>query len=266
MTATLADDLRFAHLLADVADGISGGSFAIGASIDHEIKDDGTPVSATDRAVEEALLERVRTHRPADSFLGEEVGQHGDGRRCWIVDGIDGTINYVAGDPRWGTLIALLEDGAPVLGMNSSPAQGQRWWATLGGGSWVASPGSAVEEARRLRVSRAPTGLPRANLELVWPGDPHRPLVDGLSEKVQLVDMATHPGLMTANGDVDVAIHVAGGPWDFAAVMLIVREAGGRCVDLSGTEVLRPEPPVVYLGGLAPEDFLHLLHGSGPHP
>jgi histidinol-phosphatase len=261
MTDALDDDLRFVHLLADAADAITRAAFTPGTSLEHDLKDDGTPVSETDRAVEQALLAHVQAHRPDDAFLGEEVGAHGSSRRCWVVDGVDGTNNFVAGDPRWGTLIALVEDDVPVVGLNTGPAQRRRWWAARGGGAWTAEldPRRGTARAEPLQVAAPPADPPRACLELAWEGHPTRATVDRLSGKVRQVPMSTHAGLLVASGEADLAVHVAGGPWDVAAVMLIVSEAGGRCVDLAGADVDAPRPPVVYLGGLQPAELRHLL-------
>lgn len=254
------DELELAHLLADAAGAIIQAGYTPGVTIAHQLKDDGTPVSQTDREVEEELLGLVREHRPQDAFIGEEVGAHGTARRRWVVGGIDGTTNFVRGEPLWGTLVALVEDDLPVLGMHSSPAQQRRSWATKGGGAWTArhdAPGDGT--ARRLRVAAAPSGRPRVNIELAWEGHPTRPTVERLLGKVDLVSMTTHPALMVAGGEIDLAAQVAGGPWDFAAVMAIVQEAGGRCVDLHGQPACAPAPPILHLGAIGPAELRRLL-------
>lgn len=259
---SLDEDLRVAHLLADSADAITRAAFVAGGSVEHRLKHDGTPVSETDLAVEQELLTLVKRHRPGDAFLGEEVGEHGHSRRRWLVDGVDGTNNFVTGDPRWGTLIALLEDDTPVVGVNTSPGQDHRWWAARDGGAWVTAldpPGDAP--VLRLQAPSTPVDRPRANVELAWESHPSRPVVDRLAGKVRHVSMTTHPGLMIANGEADLAVQLAGGPWDFAAVMVIVEEAGGRCVDLAGVEVRLPQAPVIYLGGISTKELGQLLEG-----
>lgn len=263
MVEAMDDDLGFAHVLADAADEITRASYVPGGTMEYGIKHDGTPVSETDHAVEQALLALVRRHRPGDAFLGEEVGEHGTGRRRWVVDGIDGTSSFVNGDPLWGTLIALVHDEAPALGMNSSPAQGRRWWATRGSGTWTkphdrADPASSVP----LKVAGLLEGRrPRANVELVGERHGTRPIVDRLVGRIEPVAMTAHPGLMVAAGEIDLAVQVTGGPWDFAAVMIMVLEAGGRCLDLQGADVGVPQPPMVYTGAIDPEHLRRLLDG-----
>jgi histidinol-phosphatase len=133
------DDLRLAHVLADQADSLTTQRFKA-LDLKVETKPDLTPVSDADRAVEELLRTALGRSRPRDSMLGEEFGTvagRADGRRTWIVDPIDGTKNYVRGVPVWATLIALLEDGKPVVGVVSAPALGRRWWASQGGGAYT---------------------------------------------------------------------------------------------------------------------------------
>src|SRR5690606_5571335 len=116
VTGSLDDDLALALRLADAADAISGPAFT-GEPLAHEIKPDGSPVSETDLAVERRIAEIVAAERPADGMLGEEVGESGPRGRRWIVDGIDGTVLFVAGRPGWATEIALEVDGEPVVGV-----------------------------------------------------------------------------------------------------------------------------------------------------
>src|SRR4051812_18983951 len=80
----------------------------------------------------ELVRTQLRRPRPRDAVVGEEFGTSGHGARQWVIDPIDGTKNYVRGVPVWATLIALLDEGRPVLGVVSAPALGRRWWAATG--------------------------------------------------------------------------------------------------------------------------------------
>ncbi|TAM92859.1 MAG: histidinol-phosphatase, partial [Jatrophihabitans sp.] len=130
-----ADDLAFALSLADAADAITGARFGAGDLV-VETKPDLTPVSDADRAVEQMIRDRVAGGRPDDAVAGEEFGRRGDASRQWVIDPIDGTKNYVRGVPVWATLIALLDDGVPVVGVVSAPALGRRWHAARGTGAF----------------------------------------------------------------------------------------------------------------------------------
>lgn len=232
------DDLALAHLLADEADRIARASFVAGRTTDHEFKDDGSPVSAVDIAVEEALLEILRHHRRGDGVLGEEVGSHGDAacRRYWTLDGIDGTSAFVAGSSLWSTLIGLVADGEPQLGVSTSTGQGRRWWAQTGSGGWsgdldshgrVAAP-SPLTAASSSRVEPPRAWIePRADTNL-------RPGIAQLMSRVRHVEMTTHPAKMVAAGDLDLAVMYAAGIWDLAPLIPLVNEAGGHCFDIDG--------------------------------
>lgn len=116
------DDLKLALELADLADDITSSRFDA-ADLHVESKPDLTPVSDADLATEKELREHLAEKRPDDAVLGEEFG--GDAvfsGRQWVIDPIDGTKNFVRGVPVWATLIALLEDGEPVVAVVSSPA------------------------------------------------------------------------------------------------------------------------------------------------
>ncbi|ACU74011.1 inositol monophosphatase [Catenulispora acidiphila DSM 44928] len=101
-------------------------------------KSDGSPVGVADHEIERTLRALVGEARPEDAFLGEEFGARGVGRRRWIVDAIDGTASFVAGEPEWGTLIALDSGDAVAVGVVTAAACGRRWWAARGGGAWSA--------------------------------------------------------------------------------------------------------------------------------
>src|SRR5487761_1426017 len=143
------DDLRFAHVLAAAADDITTRRFRA-LDLKVETKPDLTPVIDADRAVEEQVRNVLRRSRPRDAVHGEEFGKTGIGPRCWVVDPIDGTKNYVRGVPVWATLIALMLGDEPVAGVASAPALGRRPSAARGGGAWA---GRSLPKAARCQVS-----------------------------------------------------------------------------------------------------------------
>ena len=130
-------DLTLALTLADRADVLTRARFgALDLSID--TKPDLTPVTDADRAVE-ADSSGTRERAADDSIVGEEFGGTTTfSGRQWIIDPIDGTKNFVRGVPVWASLIALLEDGVPTVGVVSAPALQRRWWAAQGQGAFAA--------------------------------------------------------------------------------------------------------------------------------
>jgi fructose-1,6-bisphosphatase/inositol monophosphatase family enzyme len=163
----LDDDLALALRLADAADELTAAAFT-GDPLAHELKADGSPVSETDLAVERRIAGILAAERPRDGMLGEEVGESGPTARRWIVDGIDGTVLFVAGVVGWSTQIALEVDGRPVGGVVTSGADGRRWWAARGAGAWCATARDAPPE--RITVSgRRTLGGGRYTLIPPWP-------------------------------------------------------------------------------------------------
>jgi histidinol-phosphatase len=229
------DDLDLARRAALAGAAVGLRYFAALGDLPRELKADGTVVTEADRAVETAIRAVLTDARPGDAILGEEGGQTGGGRRRWIIDPIDGTALFVAGDDRWLVLIALEEDGDVATGVAAHPAQGRIWWARRGAGAYEAEIDGP---ARRIAVPQdRPDVLTESRIAVI-PTDPEvgaplLALVPGLPWTV-------HPGLMVARGDLDLAVQTAGQIWDFAATALIVEEAGGRYHNLAGGT--RPAP------------------------
>ena len=256
-----ADDLALALRLADVADEISSPAFT-GAAVPHEIKPDGSPVSATDIAVERRISEVVAAERPADGVLGEEVGESGPAGRRWLLDGIDGTVLFVAGTPGWATLIALEVDGEPVVGVTASGGDGRRWWAARGAGAWWRrAPGA---EAEPLAVSDR-AELAGGRFSLIPPLDllseARKRRVAPVSAVATYVPPSEHGALFVAEGRVDACVQLGGGAWDFGALAVIVEEAGGRFSDLHGRRDIYSGGPAVFSNGHVHDAVLAALSG-----
>ena len=232
-----SSDLAFALKLADLADSISLPRFRA-ADLAIDTKPDRTFVTDADTAVEHALRERIAAARPGDGFLGEESGREDRGDRRWIIDPIDGTSNFLRGVPNWATLIALEVAGEPAVGVVSAPAFGARWWAETGSGSWGANTGS---EPRRLRVSGI-DDLSHASLSFQsieqWDLAGYLQPLIALSRAVwrdrAYGDMWSY--MLLAEGLVDVVAEFDVKPYDLAALVPIVREAGGSFTDIAGAE------------------------------
>jgi len=204
--------LDFALDLADAADAISLPRYRA-HDLRVERKPDLTPVTDADRAVEQAL--RALAAERGDGFFGEEGGGAADGRR-WIVDPIDSTKNFTRGIPVWATLIALEDDGELVVGVVSAPALGRRWWATRGEGALADGAPIHVSGVSRLEDAAVSAALASdlAGLEdVAW-------------HARSLGDFWQH--VLVAEGALDAAIDYELALWDYAALIPIVEEAGGR--------------------------------------
>ncbi len=234
-----ADDLGLALELAELADSITLDRFEA-SDLEINSKPDMTPVSDADLAVEEALREKLSEARPSDAILGEEFGGDAvlEGRQ-WVIDPIDGTKNFVRGVPVWATLIALLDDGVPVVGVVSAPALARRWYASAESGAWRTFKGEGL---KKLSVSGVAT-LDDASLSFSslegW-RDHH----DKLDQFIALTDKCWRlrgygdffSYCLVAEGAVDIAAEPEVSLWDLAALNVIVTEAGGKFTSLSGKD------------------------------
>jgi histidinol-phosphatase len=247
-------DLALALALADTADAITMSRFgALDLAV--QAKPDLTPVTDADQSVERVIRARLATARPNDAMLGEEMGVTGPGSgteplaaktlaadprqvgRTWIVDPIDGTKNFVRRVPVWASLIALVEDGRPVVGVVSAPALGRRWWAATGQGAWSReSPDGAP---RRLAVSTVSQIADASISYSSLTGWADRGLLDPFLRLLTTVWRSRAYGdfwsyMMVAEGAVDLAAEPELAIWDMAAVAAIVTESGGTFTGLDG--------------------------------
>jgi myo-inositol-1(or 4)-monophosphatase len=209
-------------------------------------------VTAADRAVERQVVEALRAERPGDSVLGEEYGGTAPadpGAVRWILDPIDGTVNYLYGLPQYAVSLAAEVDGVVVAGVVLNAATGDEWTATLGGGAW--------RDGRRLHGSRRDT-LDQTLLATGFGYDAKRrahqgAVVAALLTRVRDIRRFGAAALdlcMAAEGMVDAYFEKGLNPWDHAAGGLIAAEAGLRVSGIdggpAGAEMLIAAPVAVY--------------------
>jgi histidinol-phosphatase len=227
------DDLRLAHVIGDQVDALTMERFRA-ADLSVETKPDQTPVTDADVRAEELVRSQLKRTRPRDAVVGEEFGRTGHGSREWVVDPIDGTKSYLRGVPVWATLIALLDDGEPVLGLVSAPALQRRWWAAIGSGAWT---GRSLSQASRLAVSEVAT-LGEASLSYSslsgWGArrEQFLALTDRCWRTRAYGDFWSY--MLVAQGAVDIAAEPELSLHDMAALVPVVTEAGGRFTSLDG--------------------------------
>ncbi|MHA7274959.1 histidinol-phosphatase [Arthrobacter sp. Hz1] len=231
------DDLRLAHVMADSVDDQTMSRFKA-LDLVVETKPDLTPVTDADKAAEESIRGQLSRARPRDAVLGEEFGSSGAGSRRWIIDPIDGTKSFVRGVPVWATLISLVDEGQPVVGLVSAPALGKRWWAATGTGAYM---GKSLAAATRLKVSNV-SRLEDASLSYSslsgWKERGNLPefltLTDAVWRSRAYGDFWSY--CLVAEGAVDIACEPELNLYDMAALVPIITEAGGRFTSLEGTD------------------------------
>jgi myo-inositol-1(or 4)-monophosphatase len=222
------DDLELALAAARVGAAIVADAFGSGAVA--EMKGRNDPVTAVDRASERAIVDLIRSHRPDDGFLAEEGGGAVADGRHWIIDPLDGTVNFVHSIPQVSVSVALYDGSSPLIGVIEDPLRGEVFVAAAGRG--------ATLDGMPLQVSTAT--LAGSIVATGFPYD-HDRYAEGYAQVLGAV-LARVGGLRRlGSAALDLAWTAAGryegywelgvAPWDQAAGTLIVREAGGIVTD-----------------------------------
>jgi histidinol-phosphatase len=250
-------ELELAHELAAAADAITLPAFR-SQTLAVERKQDGSEVTAADRAAEAAIRDRLGVARPDHGLLGEEFGCSGEGSPWqWIVDPIDGTSGFVRGIPVWGTLIALTHaEHGVVVAVVSAPALGGRWWAARGGGTFAGGRACRVSDVDRIADAQV-----SVTFSAGWDELGLTPALTDLAREAHRArgfgDFWQHA--LVAEGALDVAIDAVGvAPYDIAAVRLLVEEAGGRFTDREGVAT-HDTGTAISTNGLLHEEVLRRL-------
>ncbi|GAA3916342.1 inositol monophosphatase family protein [Microbacterium invictum] len=258
----LSADLALALRAADAADAVAMARFDA-PDLDVQLKADSSHVTEADLATERAIRTLLEAERPADGIFGEEFGVTGTSARQWIIDPIDGTANYLKGIPMWTTLLALVVDGVPRVGVASQPAIGRRWWAASGLGAWTNVPGG---EPRRLRVSSVSTlAEASASFQSLSQWD-EVGRTDALLRLTRSVwrDRGygdAWPYMLLAEGRLEFVAEFDVKEYDIAALVPIVREAGGRFTDIEGADSLASRSSLA-TNGILHDQFRALIDGA----
>lgn len=232
-----------------------------------EAKGDASPVTEADRRAELAMREVLRARFPGHGVLGEEHGaEDPDAEWLWVLDPIDGTRAFVTGRPIFGTLIALLHRGVPVLGVIDQPATGDRWIGVAGRPTRFRSPLGGTAGCRpcpRLAEAELSCTSPDIFVPALRPGFER---LRAAARRVTWGGDCYAYGLL-ALGLVDVVAEATMQTWDWAALVPVVEGAGGRVTDWAG-QPLRlgsADGTVLALGDPALlEEAVGLLAGTSP--
>ncbi|MES2054586.1 MAG: histidinol-phosphatase [Pseudomonadota bacterium] len=222
-------DIAFADRLADAAGAAIRPYFREPHGL--EAKADASPVTLADRAAERAMRALIEAAYPDDAIIGEEYGvREGTSGRAWVLDPIDGTRAFISGRPIFGTLIALVVDGWPVMGVLDQPILKERWLGVVGRPTLFNGQPARTRRCTDLAQALLATTSPA----LFDDGQLHafEHLEAGVMSTVLGGDCYNYGGV--ASGWLDVVVEAGLKLHDFAALVPIVEGAGGRMCDWSG--------------------------------
>jgi histidinol phosphatase-like enzyme (inositol monophosphatase family) len=191
-------------------------------------KTDGSPVTVADEGAETLMRNAITAEFPDDAIMGEEFGEtDAASGRQWVIDPIDGTKSFTAGVPLYSNLLAVIDDGEPVLGVINLPALGEMIWATVGGGAFSNGEPCTVSTKDTLDRAYVMTSSVR-----YWPEQYQQRVLD---EGMVLRTWGDAYGYaMVATGRAEAMIDPRANVWDLAPIGVILTEAGGTFTDLAG--------------------------------
>ena len=229
--ADLDSDIALAHRLADAAAEAVRPWFRTPLSA--ERKGDATPVTEADRAAEEAMRRILAAEAPRDAVHGEEFGATtGNSGRTWVLDPIDGTTSFLAGRPIFGTLVSLVVEGWPVLGVIDQPILKERW---------VGATGRATTFNGKPVRTRACRALADATLATTGPhyfddheGSHFMALAARTDHRRMIMGGDCYNYALLASGHVDIVCEAGLKLHDWAALVPVIEGAGGTMCDWNG--------------------------------
>jgi histidinol phosphatase-like enzyme (inositol monophosphatase family) len=227
----LDDDIALALRLADAAGAAIRPYFR--SDMPPERKDDATPVTLADRAAEEAMRRILKAEVPRDTVIGEEFGaEPGTSGRSWVLDPIDGTAGFLAGRAIFGTLIALVVEGWPVLGVIDQPIAGERWVGASGRPTTLNGQPVRTRPCRELNEATLATTGPHYFDD--HDGAHFMGLAAKTDHKRMVMGGDCYNYAMLASGHLDLVCEAGLKLHDWAALVPVVEGAGGLMCDWNG--------------------------------
>ncbi|KLE34435.1 inositol monophosphatase family protein [Aurantiacibacter luteus] len=255
------NDIALAQRLADAAGAEIRPLFRSG--LDGEAKQDASPVTKADRAAEAIMRRLLEAEASADGIHGEEFGvKEGVSGRQWVLDPIDGTTAFLAGRPIFGTLIALLVDGFPVLGVIDQPISGERWLGVSGRQTLFNGEPVSCRPCPDLAAATIATTGP--HYFSVPQGDAFMALAGQTDHKRMVMGGDCYNYGCLASGNLDVVAEAGLKLHDYAALVPVVEGAGGVMSDWRGEPLhAGSDGTVLALGDPARlEDVVEILSGA----
>lgn len=228
-TDNLDDLVEFAGQLAELSGTVCRRYFRTDMQISH--KADASPVTIADRSAEEVIRRKIMERFPDHGLFGEEHGRiNPDKTQSWIIDPIDGTKSFITGMPTFGTLIAHLSDGVPVLGLIDIPALSERWLGVAGRRTSFNGRPCATSDCAQLETARIYTTSPDMFDEPGWRD------FTRISDRAALRRFGgdCYAYGLLASGHVDAVMEMSLEPYDFMALIPVIESAGGVISDWNG--------------------------------
>jgi myo-inositol-1(or 4)-monophosphatase len=256
------DDLELAVAAARSAGEILRSRFNSGVAAQYKRRFD--PVTEVDHASEAAILSMIRDHRPDDAILSEESGGTIPGGRLWIADPLDGTVNFVHGIPHIAVSIGLWDGDRPLVGVIYDPLRDECFSSSAGAGARLNGEHIRVSSTDALDRSVTATGFPYDHGD--YP-DEYAAVVGAVLAHVNGIRRFGSAALdlaWVAAGRYEAYWELGLAPWDQAAGILLVREAGGIVTDLAGVDSVPATPVVLSSNGLVHDTLRRVIEPALP--
>jgi myo-inositol-1(or 4)-monophosphatase len=224
-----------------------------------ELKGEHDLVTVADRASEALILKRLQNEFPTHRIVAEESGDHaGSSEYTWYVDPLDGTTNFAHGFPSYNVTLALECDGELIAGVVADPTRGEVFSAEKGSGAFLNGERMHVSKVAKLNEALTATGFPsRKRHQNINVHFFHQ--VSMLTHGVRRPGAAALDLAYVAAGRLDMFWEFSLNPWDIAAGILLIREAGGVCSDMRGAAVDLRGNDILADNGLVHEETLTLF-------
>ncbi len=233
-----------------------------GPSLEVSTKDRNDFVTEVDHAAEAEIMAIIRKAYPQHGFLAEESGRSGGDETVWIIDPLDGTTNFMHGFPQFSVSIACEHRGKAEVAVVFDPLRSEMFTAERGAGSQLEGKRIRVSKQRTLDGALIGTGFPyRANLRYARPYLAMLEVVMGAAAGVRRPGSAALDLAYVAAGRLDGFWEIGLSPWDTAAGVLLITEAGGRVGTLSG----KPYGGQGHIAAGSPKVFTGLVEAIAPH-
>lgn len=228
--------MDFAHTLADASGEAIRPYFRAPIGVSNKGGENFDPVTAADESAERVIAAAVASRFPHHGFIGEEHGTTlPDAKLRWVVDPIDGTRAFIMGSPMWGTLIGLLKDGSPILGLMDQPFTRERFWAGTGGAFMRTAETGPTPIKTRPCPSLADAILSTTHPDL-FGGAGETEAFARIKAKVRMTRYGgdCYSYCLLAAGFVDLIVEAGLKTYDIVALIPIIEKAGGRVTTWEG--------------------------------